>query len=103
MNENRTSIVYIGDELCATGYRLAGVQTFVTDAVADVDALLEKALQQSSLLLLGADVAAALPSKRLHELLRSLKPLVVVIPNLQGQQPLPDLSTWLRGQLGMNA
>lgn len=103
MNENHASIGYIGDELCATGYRLAGAQTFVSDAVTDLDELLESALKQSSLLLIGADVAAALPSERLHNLLRSLKPLVVVVPNIHGDKAVPDLSSWLRGQLGMNA
>lgn len=103
MSENHASIGYIGDELCATGYRLAGAQTFVSDAVTDLNELLKSALQQTSLLLIGADVAAALPSKQLHDLLRSLKPLVVVVPNIQGDQAVPDLSSWLRGQLGMNA
>jgi vacuolar-type H+-ATPase subunit F/Vma7 len=103
MSDKHASIGYIGDELCATGYRLAGAQTFVSDAVTNLDELLESALQQTSLLLIGADVAAALPSERLHDLLRSLKPLVVVVPNIQGNKALPDLSTWLRGQLGMSA
>lgn len=103
MDTTHSRIGYIGDELCATGYRLAGAQTFVSDAVSDLDELLKSALQQTSLLLIGADVAAALPSQQLHDLLRSLKPLVVVVPNIQGDKAVPDLSTWLRGQLGMNA
>lgn len=95
--------IYIGDELGATGYRLAGVQTFVSEAVANLDDLLDSAMQHTSLLLLGAGVAAALPPKRLHDLLRSLKPLVVVVPDVSGEQAPPDLAGWLRGQLGMNA
>lgn len=103
MNSHHYSIGYIGDELSATGYRLAGVQTFVSNAVADMDELLESALQQTSLLLLGASVAASLPPKQLHDLLRSLRPLVVVVPDIQDEQTPPDLAGWLRGQLGMNA
>ena len=94
--------VYIGDELDATGYRLAGAQSYVGDAIEDIDALLDTLMRETPLLLLGAGFAATLAPKRLHDLLRSLQPLVVVVPDIQGTAP-PDIGGWLRGQLGMNA
>lgn len=93
--------VYIGDELSATGYRLAGAQTFVADSAVNVEELIEDAVAHSPLVLLGAGVAAGLPPERLHALLRALRPRVVVVPDIVGTTTPPDLASWLRGQLGM--
>lgn len=93
--------VYIGEELSATGYRLAGADTFVATGAAEVEALVEDALARSPLVLLGAAAAAALPPARLHALLRGIRPRVVVVPDIGDPTPPPDLSSWLRGQLGM--
>lgn len=93
--------VYIGDELSATGYRLAGAQTFVADSAVNLEELIEEAVARSPLVLLGASVAAGLPPEHLHALLRVLKPRVVVVPDIGGVIAPPDLAGWLRGQLGM--
>lgn len=93
--------VYIGDELSATGYRLAGAQTFVADSAINIEELIEDAVARSPLVLLGARVAASLPPERLHTLLRALKPRVVVVPDIGSTTAPPDLAAWLRGQLGM--
>lgn len=95
--------IYIGEELSATGYRLAGAEVIVSDAAADIEALIEDAARRTSLLLLGAGTAAALPAQRLHDLLREREPAVVVVPDIQGDTAPPDLAGWVRGQLGMNA
>jgi vacuolar-type H+-ATPase subunit F/Vma7 len=101
MDAAMDSPVYIGEELGATGYRLAGAQTFVCADGDSVEELLENALARAPLLLLGAGVANRLPAARLHALLRSSRPLVVVVPDFgTGAEP-PDLTSWLRGQLGM--
>jgi len=93
--------VYIGEELSATGYRLAGAETFVANGTAEVEILLADAMARSPLVLLGAAAAAALPPARLHALLRGLRPQVVVVPDIGDPTPPPDLSAWLRGRLGM--
>lgn len=92
--------IYIGEELSATGYRLAGAQTFVADTAVNLEELVDAAVARSPLVLLGAAAAAALPAERLHALLRRLEPRVVVVPDIGGAAPL-DLAGWLRGQLGM--
>lgn len=94
--------VYIGDELSATGYRLAGAQAFVADSAINVEELIEDAVTRSPLVLLGAGVASSLSPERLHTLLRALKPRVVVVPDIGGASTPPDLAAWLRGQLGMS-
>lgn len=95
------SPVYIGEELGATGYHLAGARTLVCNAGDAIDELLDNALSVAPLVLLGAGVANRLPAARLHTLLRSSQPLVVVVPEFGSAVAPPDLAGWLRGQLGM--
>lgn len=103
MNQASARPVYLGDELGATGYRLAGAETFVVDSQEALEAQLGVALEQAPLVLLGAGAAQWLPSARLQALLRGLRPLVVVVPDFAGGTAPPDLAGWLRGQLGMQA
>lgn len=93
--------VYIGDELSAIGYRLAGTESFVAAHAVNLEELIEAAVAHSPLVLLGAGAAETLPPERLHRLLRALKPRVVVVPDIGGAAMPPDLAGWLRGQLGM--
>lgn len=93
--------VYIGDELGAIGYRLAGAETFVAEHAVNLEELIEAAVAHSPLVLLGATAAESLPPEHLHRLLRALKPRVVVVPDIGGVTAPPDLASWLRGQLGM--
>ena len=95
--------IYIGDELGATGYQLAGAEVQVVN---DRDALgthLDAALERAELILLGAGVAQWLSQPELQALLRRTRPLVVVVPDFSSDAQPADLSTWLRGQLGMTA
>lgn len=95
--------VYLGDELGATGYRLAGAECFVISSDDELEARLASALTHAPLVLLGAAVAQHLPAERLQSLLRGTHPLVTVVPDFSSRAVPPDLSGWLRGQLGMNA
>jgi vacuolar-type H+-ATPase subunit F/Vma7 len=94
--------VYLGDELGATGYRLAGAESFVISSDDELEARLASALAHAPLVLLGAAVAQRLPAERLQSLLRGTRPLVTVVPDFSSRALPPDLSGWLRGQLGMN-
>lgn len=93
--------VYIGEELSAAGYHLAGAETFVAEGADAIESLLRDAVARSPLVLLGAAAAAALPPQRLHTLLRTLEPRVVVVPDIGATVAPPDLAGWLRAQLGM--
>jgi vacuolar-type H+-ATPase subunit F/Vma7 len=101
MDNTQHSPVYIGDELGATGYRLAGALGFVCADGDDLDALLDKALASAPLVLLASGAASRLPAARLHTLLRNSQPLVIVVPDFGSTTAPPDLAGWLRGQLGM--
>ena len=103
MSQATASPVYLGDELGATGYRLAGAESFVVASHDELEERLAAVLDGAPLILLGAGAAQWLPTARLQALLRGLRPLVVVVPDFTGNAAPPDLADWLRSQLGMKA
>jgi vacuolar-type H+-ATPase subunit F/Vma7 len=94
--------IYLGDEVTAAGYRLAGVQVRVPD-LRDADAAFEQARAQAPLVLVSAAVAARIDAAQLRAALMALQPLVLIVPDARGGVPRPDLAARLRGQLGMEA
>jgi vacuolar-type H+-ATPase subunit F/Vma7 len=94
--------IYIGDEVTAAGYRLAGARVR-TPASGESGAALEEARTSSPLVLVSAAVASDIDATQLRTALSALSPLVLIVPDGQGNVPLPDLAARLRGQLGMEA
>ena len=97
-------ICYLGDEVTAAGFRLAGAATVVVSGGADDAAqALHGALASSELVLLAADVAQALPRALLEGALLALAPPLLVVPDLAGRAAVPDLAARLREELGLAA
>jgi vacuolar-type H+-ATPase subunit F/Vma7 len=92
--------VYIGDEVEAAGYRLAGLEVRVPDRHELLPQILS-ACEQSPLVLIGAATARELPPAELDRLLALVTPTVVIVPDVRRRAGLPDLATRLRGQLGV--
>ena len=92
--------VFIGDEVSAQGYRLAGLQTLIPGED-DLLALVKLGCEQAPLVLIDAGVAQAIPAAALDALLTSLAPPVVIVPAVRGTAPLSDIATRLRRQLGV--
>ena len=97
-----TGAVYIGDEISAAGWRLAGVQVSVP-AAGDETAALSRARELAPLVLVSAAVAVHIDAAALATAAAVLTPLVLVLPDPQGQAALPDLAARLRSQLGLDA
>lgn len=97
-----TAPIYLGDEVSAAGYRLAGALVRSPGA-GEESAALAWARSRSPLVLLSAVVAAGLGEAVLRAALSALTPLVLIVPDLQGEVPLPDLAARLRSQLGLEA
>jgi vacuolar-type H+-ATPase subunit F/Vma7 len=97
-----TTAVYLGDEVGAAGYRLAGVSAR-TPAAAEVGAALAQACAESELVLLSARLAAAIGERPLRAALSAPSPLVLVVPDLDGDVAVPDLAARLHAQLGLEA
>ena len=96
------SPIYLGDEVTGAGYRLAGAQVRVP-APRDASAAFEEACATAPLVLVSAAVAVHIDAGQLRAALAALQPLVLIVPDAQGEVPRPDLAARLRGQLGMEA
>jgi len=92
--------VYIGDEVEAAGYRLAGLEVRVPGRE-PLLALIRSACEQAPLVLIGAATARDIPPAELDRLLALVTPPVVIVPDVRRRAVLPDLATRLRGQLGV--
>ncbi len=94
--------VYLGDEISAAGWRLAGVPVRVPPAGGEAAAL-ARARDEASLVLVSAALAVHIDAGALAVAAGALSPLVLVLPDPQGAAVLPDLAARLRTQLGLEA
>jgi vacuolar-type H+-ATPase subunit F/Vma7 len=92
--------IFIGDELSAAGYRLAGALVRVPDPGEEAAAL-EWASTAAELVLVSAECAAQIPRKQLDAALSRMSPLVLVVPDACGESRPEDIAASIRRQLGM--
>ncbi|KAB2911558.1 MAG: hypothetical protein F9K29_22245 [Hyphomicrobiaceae bacterium] len=93
-------VVFIGDELTATGLRLAGIEV-IMPAAANAAAAIEQARSEASVVLVSSSLARQVPGAILQAALLAVDPLVVVVPEITGASPLPDLGRRLKATLGI--
>ena len=94
--------VYIGNEVTAAGFRLAGVEVRIPVPGEEGEAL-ATARAMAPLVMVDAAIAALLPPETLRAALRATFPITVVMPDLQQEVASPDISHRLRRQLGIDA
>jgi hypothetical protein len=94
--------VYLGDEISAAGYRLAGARVRVP-ARGGETAELARACAEAPLVLVSAAVAVHIDAAALRQASAALAPPVLVVPDPQGEVALPGLAGRLRAQLGLDA
>lgn len=94
--------IFIGDAVSASAFRLGGARVRVTSAD-EVTADLAWACREAELVLITAEFAAHVSSDELLRVQSLLHPLVLVVPDVRGRTPLPDLSQRIRAQLGLEA
>jgi vacuolar-type H+-ATPase subunit F/Vma7 len=95
-------VAFIGDELMATGFRLAGARLFIVPPDGAAEAL-AVARESASLVLIAPSQAAAVPAVALAEALTSFAPLTLVVDDILGHEAPPDLEQLLRRALGVEA
>ena len=93
-------IVFIGDEVTATGFRLVGVETRIT-APEDAAEALAAEMARRRVILLTTGLGQALPGPMLERLLQSEEPVVIVLPDLAGWVGALDLEARVRRELGI--
>ena len=94
--------VYLGDEVTAAGYRLAGVEIRMP-AREDANAAFDDACAHAPLVFVSAAIAMHINAAGMRAALAAARPLVLIVPDMQGAVARPDLAARLRGQLGMEA
>lgn len=96
------ALIYVGDEVSACGFRLAGLRVHVP-ADGDEAAALERARTQAALVLVSASVARRIPEDALASAVAAAQPLLLVVPDLAGDVPMPDLGARMRSLLGIDS
>lgn len=92
--------IFIGDEISASAYRLAGADVRVPK-FDQLTAAVKRACAESDLVLVTAEYAERLPFDELAQMQARLQPLVLVVPDVRTRVPVPDLAKQLRSQLGV--
>lgn len=84
------SIIYLGSEAEAAGFRLAGIEARAVAAGSEA-AEFARALDEATLLLVGARCAARLPPARLAAARAAPQPLVLVLDDTDVAEPVRRL------------
>jgi hypothetical protein len=92
--------VYLGDEVSAAGYALAGARARTPEPGREAAALAE-ARAETSLVLVSASVAARIPESELRAACLALSPLTAVVPDLDPAVRVPDIAARLAAELGL--
>ena len=91
---------FIGDELNAAGYRLAGVAVY-SPPPEQLLGVFRHVLTRHELIFIAVSEARRLPSAELNTALRQISPHLLVLPDILERSPVRDLSTRIRMQLGV--
>lgn len=94
--------VFIGDELSAAGFRLAGVETVVA-APGQAGAALQEARGAADLVIMTAGLAGHVPAEEIEAVLRAGAPALAIIPDVLFSARGPDFAARLRRTLGIES
>jgi len=92
--------VFIGDEVTAAGYRLAGARIVVPERGGTASSF-NDALQSAEFVLLTEPCAADIPRSRLDLAIRRASPPVFVVPDAAGLGETPGLVAEVDRALGI--
>ena len=92
---------FIGDELTAAGFRLAGAEVHNPPAP-EIPALFRRLRERCELLILTAEAATGVPEALMQQTTAAGKPLLLMVPDARGRSRPEDLAALLRDQLGMS-
>lgn len=100
MAQGLARVVFVGDEVSAAGFRLAGVDVH-TPGGGEGPALFARLRSEAALILLTQEALAWVGEAAVQGAQRAGRPLVLVIPDVRGREQPPDIGESIRRQLGM--
>lgn len=92
--------VFIGDEISAAGFRLAGIDTLTPEA-GTVERELQRVARDASFILITAQAAREVSDPVLKHFMLARKPMLLVVPDMREQVEPDDLVTPIREHLGI--
>jgi vacuolar-type H+-ATPase subunit F/Vma7 len=96
-------IVYIGDEVTAAGFRLAGLDTRLAGPGDAAEALRQAIADDAECILLSGQLAEFVPPAYLDEALVASEPLLALVPDIRGEGAPADIARQVRNALGIDA
>jgi len=93
-------VLFIGDEITAAALRMAGIETRVTGDGDAAQAVADE-MPKRRIILLTTELGQTLPDAMVEDLLQSVEPVVVFLPDLRGQEGALDLEARVRRELGI--
>jgi vacuolar-type H+-ATPase subunit F/Vma7 len=96
-------IVYIGDEVTAAGFRLAGLDTRVAGPGEAAETLRQAVADDAECILLSGRLAEYVPGTYLEAALVAAEPLLALVPDIRGEGAPADLARQVRNALGIDA
>ena len=96
-----SAIVFIGDEVSAAGYRLAGAEV-MSPAPDDVAGAFMSACQNAQVVFITAEYATHVPQARLERMIETATPLVMIIEDAHGTGPAQTIEDRVRLVLGLD-
>jgi len=94
-------VCYIGDEVTAAGYRLAGAEARVPVPSEAGEVFRRTCSDGVDVILLSAALAPQIDPGELSAALIAEQPLVAIVPDAFGRQPPPDVARDVRLALGI--
>ena len=93
-------VIFIGDEVTAAGFRLAGVACHSPERN-ELPDLLAKERDGCDLIMITAQFAAWLGADTVEEMTLWSRPLVAILPDIRNHQTPPNLEHAVRRELGI--
>ena len=93
-------VTFIGDELIATGFRLAGADVIIVSPDGAGEAL-QTARDSAALVLLAATHAGGVATAGLEQALLAARPLTLIVDDILGREAPPDMEQMMRRALGV--
>jgi vacuolar-type H+-ATPase subunit F/Vma7 len=95
-----SAAVFIGDEVSAAGFRLAGARVR-TPEPEDLAQTLAWACSEAQLIIITSEYANRLERSVYEQCLAGTSPLFIVIPDIRGRHKPEDLAIFMRRQIGV--
>lgn len=93
--------MFLGDELTAAGYRLAGADVRIIRPDDAGPALTAARTEGYPLILMTAECAEGVAESRLYDALAAVSPQLLLVPDAAGRVPVPDFAVYVRQRLGV--